>query len=63
MNISSKVNPVVAPEIKGKVFLNPWLTPDDIITILTGPGEIDMLRENINIAKIEIIYSPLSICE
>jgi hypothetical protein len=49
---------MVAPETKGSVFLNPWLAPDEIITILTGPGEIDMVRENINIANIKLIFSP-----
>ncbi len=58
--ISNRVNPIVAPETNGRVLLNPWLAPDDIMTILTGPGEMDMVRENKNIAKNKVILSPYS---
>jgi hypothetical protein len=57
-NISNKVNPIVAPETNGKVFLNPWAAPDDIMIILTGPGDNDRVREKMNIVKIKIIFSP-----
>jgi hypothetical protein len=42
------------------VFLTPWLIPDDIIIMLTGPGEIDMASENENMAKsvVKVIYTP-----
>jgi len=55
---SSKVNPIVAPETKEKVLLNPLLIPDDIIIIFTGPGLIDITNENTAIEKIKDIITP-----
>ena len=43
---SINVNPKITPNIKGIVFLNPWLNPEWEATILFGPGE--QLVTNIN---------------
>ena len=40
------VKPKITPNIKGIVFLNPWLNPECDATILFGPGE--QLVTNIN---------------
>ncbi len=50
-NISSKLKPMLAPEIKGSVFLNPCIKLDERMEILMGPGEMDIVNEKINILK------------
>ena len=50
-NISSKLKPMLAPEIKGSVFLNPYIKLDERMEILMGPGEMDIVNEKINILK------------
>ena len=53
---SNNVKPIVAPETKENVFLNPCAAPEEIITILTGPGENDRASANISIVTIKTIY-------
>ena len=43
---SINVKPNITPNIKGIVFLKPWLNPECEATILFGPGE--QLVTNIN---------------
>jgi hypothetical protein len=50
-NISSKLKPMLAPEIKGSVFLNPCIKLEERMEILMGPGEMDSVNEKINILK------------
>ena len=45
-NASIKVKPNITPNIRGIVFLIPWLNPECEATILFGPGE--QLVTNIN---------------
>lgn len=49
--MSKMVKPMVAPDTNGIVLRSPLLAPDEIIIILTGPGDIDIARENPHIAK------------
>ncbi|BAS35559.1 DNA repair protein radA [Klebsiella pneumoniae] len=55
--ISNKVKPSVAPDTKANVFLKPCITPEEIMTILTGPGENDRAREYRNIVAIKTIFT------
>ncbi len=55
--ISNRVKPRVAPDTKANVFLKPCITPEEIMTILTGPGENDRAREYRNIVAIKTIFS------
>ncbi len=48
-NISSELKPMLAPEIKGSVFLNPYIKLDERMVMLIGPGEMDMVNEKTNI--------------
>ncbi|GAB2896764.1 hypothetical protein GCM10027180_28440 [Microbulbifer echini] len=60
MAASNKVKPIVAPDTNGIVRAKPCCTPDEMITILTGPGVIDIVKEKPNIANSKDILNPYS---
>lgn len=60
----SRMNPIVAPDTNGNVLRNPWVAPEAIIVMLTGPGEMDMVNENIHMAAMResILTSLFGFC-
>jgi len=55
---NSSVKPIVAPDTKEIVLLNPLFKPEEIMIMLTGPGLIDITKENTTIANNADILTP-----
>ena len=60
--VSNTIKPMVAPETKGNVFLNPYCELAESDIRLTGPGEMDIVRANRHIAIIVDIWNLLVVC-